>query len=91
VVWGAVFQRNILLASPGGCLKMEVVCLFRTVSIPDDLVSVWKDTFSLPFGLQWFHEVDGDGVWYRIGVLEVWYPIPHYAEIEICFSFLHKL
>jgi hypothetical protein len=28
VVWVAVFQRNILLASLGGCLKMEVGCFF---------------------------------------------------------------
>jgi len=26
---------------------MEVVCLSRTVQIPDDLVSVWKDTILL--------------------------------------------
>jgi hypothetical protein len=43
---------NILLVSSGGCLKMEVVCLFRTVSIPDDLVSVWKDTISMLFELK---------------------------------------
>jgi hypothetical protein len=28
VVWVAVFQRNILLASLAGCLKMKVVCFF---------------------------------------------------------------
>jgi hypothetical protein len=37
---------------------MNVVCLFRSVSIPDDLVSVWKDTFSMLFGLK-CHEVEG--------------------------------
>jgi hypothetical protein len=42
-----VFERNILIVSSGGCLKMEVVCLSRTVQIPDDLVSVWKDTILL--------------------------------------------
>jgi len=47
-----VFQSNILLASSGGCLKIDVVCLFRTVSIPDDLVSVWKDTVSIPYNLK---------------------------------------
>jgi len=52
VVWGAVFQRNILLVSSGGCLKMEVVCLFRTVSIPDECVSVWKYTILVLFGLK---------------------------------------
>jgi len=25
---------------------MELLCLFRTVSTPDDLVSMWKDTVS---------------------------------------------
>jgi len=53
VVCVAVFQWNILLASSGGCLKMDVVCLFRTVSIPNDwclcgrtqvqCFSVWND------------------------------------------------
>jgi len=51
VVWGAVFERNILLVSSGICLKMEVVCLFRKISIRDDVVS-WKDTFSVLFGLK---------------------------------------
>jgi len=37
VVWVAVFQGNLLLASSGSCLKMEVVCFFRTVSISDDV------------------------------------------------------
>jgi hypothetical protein len=26
MVWVAVFQRDILFASSGGCLKVEVVC-----------------------------------------------------------------
>jgi hypothetical protein len=38
---------------------MEVVCLFRTVSISDDFVSVWKDTFSVVFGLKLCHEMEG--------------------------------
>jgi len=50
VVWGAEFQRNILLVSSGGCLKMEVVCLFRTVSIPDDLVYMWMYRILVLFG-----------------------------------------
>ena len=37
MIWETVFQRNLLLASSGGCLKMEVVCFFRTVSISDDV------------------------------------------------------
>jgi hypothetical protein len=32
--------------SSGGCLKVCVVCLFRTVSIPDDLVCVEGHIFS---------------------------------------------
>jgi hypothetical protein len=44
--------RNILLVSAVGCLKIEVACLFRTVSIPDDLVSVLKDTISVVSGLK---------------------------------------
>ena len=35
-----MFQRSILHASSGGCLKIDVICVFRTVSIPDDLVCV---------------------------------------------------
>jgi hypothetical protein len=52
VVWGAVCQRNILLMSSVGCLKIEVPCLFRTVCISDDLVSVLKDTILVVFGLK---------------------------------------
>ena len=37
------------------------VCLFRTVSIPDDLVSVRKDTVSKRFGLKLCLEMDGEG------------------------------
>ena len=58
VVWVAVFQRNILLVSSAGCLKRDVVSLFRTVSIPD-LLSVWKDTISMLFGLIGCHEMEG--------------------------------
>ena len=42
----------------GGCLKTEVVCLFRTLSIPNDLVSVWKYTILVLFGLK-CHEMEG--------------------------------
>jgi hypothetical protein len=64
VVWGAVCQRNRLLVFSVGCLKIEVACLFRTVSIPDDLLSVWKDTISVLFGLKLCNEWKGDGmVW----------------------------
>jgi hypothetical protein len=37
---------------------MEVVCLFKTVSIPDDLVSVWKYTILVIFRLK-CHEMEG--------------------------------
>jgi len=47
-----VFQRNLLFVSSGGTLEMEVVCFFRTVSIPDCYVSVWKETIPVPFGLK---------------------------------------
>jgi hypothetical protein len=62
MVWGAVFQRNILLASSVGCLKMEVECLFRTVSIPDDWVSVWKNTISVLFAFKG-HKMEGGLIW----------------------------
>jgi len=52
VVLVALFQRNILLVSLGGCLRIEGVGLFRTVSIPDDLMSVWKDRISMLFRLE---------------------------------------
>jgi len=51
VVCVAVFQRNLLLASSGGTLKMEIVYL-RTVSITSYFVSVWKETISVPLGLK---------------------------------------
>jgi len=41
VVWVAVSQKNILLASTGGCLKTEVTCFFRTVCIPDYFSALW--------------------------------------------------
>jgi len=65
VVWGAVFPRNILLASSGGCLKLEVVCLFRIVSTPD----VWKGTVSLLFGMKCCHKMEA--VLYAVVVWEV--------------------
>jgi hypothetical protein len=50
---------------------MDVVCLTRTVSIPDDLVSVWKDNFSA-FWVEMMSRNGGvNGVWYGIVVLEV--------------------
>jgi len=49
VVWVAVFQRNLLFASSGGTLKMEIVCFFRTVSIRNYVVSVWKETIFVPY------------------------------------------
>ena len=42
---------------------MGVVCQFRTVSIPDDLVSVWKYTILVLFGLKWNHEEGWGLVW----------------------------
>jgi len=44
MAWVAVFQRNLLVASSGGSLKMENVCFCRTIYIPDYFVSLWKDT-----------------------------------------------
>ena len=51
MIWVAVFQRNLLFESSRGALKMEVVC-FLKVSIPDYLVTVWKETIPLPCGLK---------------------------------------
>jgi len=45
-------MRSILLVSSRGCLKMEVLCLLRTVFIADDVVSLWKDTFTVLSGLK---------------------------------------
>jgi len=66
VIWGAVFQRNILLMFSGGCLQVEIVCLFRTVSIPDDLVSVWEDPISVLLGSKRCHEMEG--VWSSVWI-----------------------
>jgi len=52
VIWVAVFQSKLLFVSSGGILKMVVVCFFRTISIPDYFVSVWKETIPMPFGLK---------------------------------------
>jgi len=49
--------------SSGGVLKMVVVCFFRTISIPDYFVSVWKETIPMPFGLKRGHEIEvGQGL-----------------------------
>jgi hypothetical protein len=52
MIWLAVFQRSLLFESSRGTLKMEVVCFFITVSIPDYFVTVWKERIPLPFGLK---------------------------------------
>jgi hypothetical protein len=44
--------------SSGGCLKLEVVCLFRTASIPG-LVYAWKYIILVLFGLKLYHEMEG--------------------------------
>jgi len=49
---------------------MEVVYIFRTASIPG-LVYAWKYTILVLFGLKLYHEMEGDGVWYGIVVMEV--------------------
>jgi len=42
----------------GMCVKvMELVCLFRTICTPDELLSMWKDTVSMLFRLKWCHEM----------------------------------
>jgi len=38
---------------------MEILCFFRTVSIPSYFVSVWKETMSVPPGLKSGHEIEG--------------------------------
>jgi len=53
------------------CCILEVVCLFRTLSIPDDLVSVWRYTILVLFGFKLYHAVEGGWGWYGIVVLEV--------------------
>jgi len=58
MIWVAVFQRNLLFESSRGTLKMEVVVFYIKVSIPDYFVTVWKETFSLPFGLKLGHEME---------------------------------
>jgi hypothetical protein len=50
---------------------MDVVCLFTTVSIPDDLMSVWKDRVSILYKLKLCHKMEGEWVWYGILVLEI--------------------
>jgi hypothetical protein len=74
MVWVAVFERNILLLSSGGCLKMEVVCYFRN-SVHSRLFcfSAQGHNFSA-FWIQ--NEVmklggGGEGVWYGIVLLGV--------------------
>jgi hypothetical protein len=42
-------------------VKVDVACLFRTVSVPVYTVSVWKDIFSEHFRLKLGHEWKGLG------------------------------
>ena len=36
--------------------EMGVVCLSRTLTVPEDWVSVWKYTILVLFGLKWYYE-----------------------------------
>jgi hypothetical protein len=63
MIWVAVFQRNLLFESSRCALKMDVVGFFIKLSVPDYFVTVWKETFSLPFGLKLGHEMEeGQGL-----------------------------
>jgi hypothetical protein len=55
-----------VLVSSVGCLKIEVVCLLITVSIPDDLLSIWKDKISVLLRLKLYHE-------WKVGCGLVWH------------------
>jgi hypothetical protein len=35
-------------------MKMEEICFFRTIFVPDGLVSVWRVKIALLFGLIWY-------------------------------------
>jgi hypothetical protein len=63
VVWVAVFQKNILLVSSGGCLNMEVACVFGTACIPDYFSALWIENEVI----KWRE----DRVWYGEVVLSV--------------------
>ena len=52
MLWVAIFQGNLLVESSRGTLKMEVFSFLRKVSIPDYLVTVWRETIPLTFGLK---------------------------------------
>jgi hypothetical protein len=71
-----VCQRNILLVSSVGCLKIDIACFFRTVSVSDELVSVLKDTISVVFGLKLCHEWKGVG--FGMALLFWKYDIPNH-------------
>jgi len=45
------------------------------------ILSVWKYTILVLFGLKYHHK--RDGVWYGILVLEVRYSTPHSTEIKL--------
>ena len=58
-MWVAAFQSNLQFVSSRGFLKMEVVCFFRAVSILHYILSFWKETVPMPFGLNGGHEMEG--------------------------------
>jgi len=51
MIWVAVFQGNLLFESSRGGLKIEVVCFFRKVSIPDYSLTV-KGNIPIPFWIE---------------------------------------
>jgi len=64
MIWVAVFQGNLLFESSRGGLKMEVVCFFGKVSIPDYSVTV-KGNIPIPFWIEmrsWDWEGAGFGI-----------------------------
>jgi len=89
-MWVALFQRNLLFASSVGTLKMEVVCFFRAVSIPDCYVSVWKETITMPFGLKCGHEMEeGQGLVLNSNFGRMILHITFYRNM-VSFSVCHK-
>ena len=69
---------------------MEVVCFFRTVSIPSAFMSVWKETIAMPFGLKCGHLIEvGQGQVLKSNLVRMTFHIMFYRN-TIYFSVSHN-
>jgi hypothetical protein len=75
----AVFQRSLLFGSSRGTLKIEVVCFFITVSIPDYFVTV-EGNNTIVFWIE-MRSQNGGGTGFGVNFGEMLFYITFYRNI----------